>query len=462
MIRRFIILLLGVAINLTDIYGQITLESCQEKARNNYPLIKQLGLIDLSQTYSLSNVGKGYLPQVTLSAKAHLQSDVTEIPPALSQILSNLSGKDVEFASLNKDQYQLIAEISQIVWDGGAISSQKNMIKATGELERQKLEVDMYSLRERVNQIFFGILALNEQLILIDLLSKELNINYNRVSAYAKNGIAGKSDLDLVRIEQLRVKQKRTGIIAAQQSFRHILAIMTADPECRKDSLIKPAVPVMFQYLLPSHDRLSTGQLSTGRRLSDIPLSGNFPHGVGIVVNRPELALLDAQYNLYESQKSVIRSSLMPKIGIFAQGGYGNPGLNMFEPGFTPYYILGARVVWNFGGLYTIKNNIRNIEVSQQNVNLQRETFLFNNRIQMSQTLREINKIRDQLLWDREIILLRSAIKKRAEVKVENGTLAVSDLIREINAESNAIQESAMREIELLMAIYNFNNIANN
>ncbi|MDD4638813.1 MAG: TolC family protein, partial [Bacteroidales bacterium] len=371
MIRRFIILLLGVIINLTDIYGQITLESCQEKARNNYPLIKQFGLIDLSQTYSLSNAGKGYLPQVTFSAKAHLQSDVTEIPPALSQILSDLSGKDVEFTSLNKDQYQLIAEISQVVWDGGAINSQKNVIKATGELERKKLEVDMYSLRDRVNQIFFGILALNEQLIITDLLNKELDVNHNRVSACIENGIAARSDLDLIRIEQLRVKQKRAGIIAAQKSFRQMLTIMTADTLCLTDSLIKPAVPVTFL----------SGFLSSGQLLPAQQSPTNMSHGYDIPVNRPELAMLDAQYNLYENQKGAVRSSVMPKVGIFAQGGYGNPGLNMFEPGFTPYYILGARVVWNFGGLYTKKTNIRNIEVSQQNINLQKETFLFNTRL---------------------------------------------------------------------------------
>ena len=152
----------------------------------------------------------------------------------------------------------------------------------------------------------------------------------------------------------------------------------------------------------------------------------------------------------------------MPKIGLFAQGGYGNPGLNMFEPGFTPYYILGARMTWNIGGLYTKKNNLGQIAVSKQNVDVQKETFLYNTKLKISQQKNEIEKIKEQIKSDDEIIALRTGIKKTAEVRLENGTFTVTDLIREINAENSAIAENALHEIQLLLAIYNFKNTTNN
>ena len=428
--RYIFLLLLALSFLNSSAFGQLNIDQCQEKARKNYPQIKQYSLIEQTGAYNISNANKGYLPQLSFSAQATYQSDVTEIPASLGQILSQLTGQNITIASMSKDQYKMVAELSQTIWDGGMISSQKEQIKANTELEKQKLEVDLYTIKERVNQIFFGILALNEQKVQIDLLQKELQTNYEKVKAYMQNGVANQADLDMIRVEQLKVKQKKAELNAIQKSYREMLAVMIADTTALTAALEKPVF--------------------------DTDMNREFG------IKRPELKLFDAQTSLFASQEKMIRAGNLPKLGVFGQGGYGNPGLNMFNPGFTPYYILGAKLTWNFSGLYSQGNHLQKIALNKQTVASQKETFLFNTNLKVVNAQNEIAKIKEQIKSDDEIIALRKNIKKAAEVKVENGTLTVTDLIREINAESTAIQEKALRQIQLSMAIYNLKNITNN
>lgn len=428
--RYIFLLLLALGFLSTPAFGQLSIDQCQEKARKNYPQIKQYSLIEQTGAYNISNANKGYLPQLSFSAQATYQSDVTEIPASLGQMLSQITGQNVSIASLSNDQYKMVAELSQTIWDGGMISSQKEQIKANTELEKQKLEVDLYTIKERVNQIFFSILAINEQIIQIDLLQKELQINFEKIKAYIQNGVANQTDLDMIRVEQLKVKQKKAELNTIQKSYREMLAIMIADTTALTAALDKP----VFDTNISSE----------------------------LEIKRPELKLFDAQTNLFASQEKIIRAGNLPKLGVFGQGGYGNPGLNMFNPGFTPYYILGAKLTWNFSGLYSQGNHLQKIALNKQTVASQKETFLFNTNLKVVNAQNEIAKIKEQIKSDDEIIALRKNIKKAAEVKVENGTLTVTDLIREINAESTAIQEKALRQIQLSMAVYNLKNITNN
>lgn len=144
----------------------------------------------------------------------------------------------------------------------------------------------------------------------------------------------------------------------------------------------------------------------------------------------------------------------MPHFGLFVQGAYGNPGLNMLKDKFAPYYIAGVRLSWNFGSLYTLKNDRRVIENSRRQLDSNRDVFLFNTRLQMTQQDHAIRSMEKQMQDDDEIIRLRSNIRKAAEAKVANGTLTVTEMLREITNESLSKQTKALHEIQLLMNIY--------
>lgn len=428
--KQFLFGFLAIICQLSLQAQDLTIETCQEKAKANYPLVKQYGLIEQTAQYNISNANKGYLPQLTLSAKATYQSAVTEIPSSLGTVLSNLTHQPFSFPSLAKDQYQAVLEASQVIWDGGVISSQKKITNASTEVEKENLEVNLYALKDRVNQLYFGILLLYEQLKQNSILKIDLQTNYNRISALIKNGIAYQADLDAINVEQINADQRESDIKNSRQTYCIMLSALTGLKIDDQTVLTKPEVDLSVLSKTENH--------------------------------RPELTLLDAQDKLYESQKSLLNAGNLPKIGAFVQGGYGQPGLNMFTVGFSLFYIGGIRFSWNISGLYSQKNNLNKLNLSEKTIDIQKETFLFNSNLVTKQQQNEIEKLQLTLTNDDEIIRLRQNIKKATSSKLDNGTANVNDLVRDIDAENQAIQLKSLHEIQLLMTIYQLKNNTNN
>jgi len=417
--RNFPLLILLITVFPSASFAQLTLEQCQEKARNNYPLIKRASLIDQTANYNLENAAKAYLPQVSFSAKATYQSDVTEIP---------IKMPNLTIEGLTKDQYQAVAEVNQVIWDGGAVKAQQQVTKANAEAEKQKLENDLYALRERVNQLFFGTLLIDEQLRQNDLLQKELQTNLDRITAFKNYGVANQSDIDALNVEVLNAEQRKIELNAAKKTYRDLLSAFTGENISEQTTIVKPALTI--------------------------------PAGL-VLKNRPELSMFDAQANLFDSQASLINAKNLPRIAAFVQGGYGKPGLNMLKNEFAPYAIGGIRFSWSFGGFYTKRNDLQLIEVNKSNIAVQKETFLFNTQLQATQQSDDADKYNSLMVNDDEIIRLRENIRKTAEAKVENGTASVTDLIREINAVDMARQSKALHEMQYLISVYTLKNTTN-
>jgi outer membrane protein TolC len=269
----------------------------------------------------------------------------------------------------------------------------------------------------------------DEQLEQNRLLQEDLERNYQRISGYAANGMANQADLDAVRVEQLKAIQQRTHAEATRKAYMEMLGVMTDLPLNQSTQLVKPDV-------------------------EELSLTAE--------VKRPELQLFEAQENLFDVQRLKIKSAYMPKLNLFVQGGYGNPGLNMLENKFSTYYLGGVRLSWNFGALYTQKNDVRKLGLNKQDVSAQRETFLYNLAMETRQENTAIGKLKQLMTYDNEIITLRENVRKSAEAKVANGTLTVIELMREINAENLARQEKAAHEIELLLSLSNLKTTMNN
>lgn len=405
-------------------FAQLSIEACYEKARANYPLIKQYGLIEKTKEYNLSNAAKGYLPQVTFSAQATYQSDVTEIPINLDAI--GLTG--VEIPSVSQDQYKMELALSQTLWDGGAIRSERKTLRTQAEVDQRDMDVSMYAINERVNQLYFGVLLAEAQLEQNKVLQAELRRNCDQVSSYIKNGIANQSDLDAIQVDLLKAKQTEAQFEHTKRAYREMLSRLIGEEIGEETRLVKPEAVR--------------------------PLTKEN--------NRPELELYQARIRNLRAQDSRITAGMMPKLGLFVTGGYGKPGLDMFEDNFKAYYLAGVRLSWNLGSLYTVKDDRRKIQTSIRAIETQRETFLFNTSLDVAQRDASIDKYVAQLSYDDEIIALRGSVKRASEAKMANGTLSGTDLTRDIHAEQSAIQDKILHEIELLMAIYNLRYAINN
>ena len=405
-------------------FAQLSIEACYEKARANYPLIKQYGLIEKTKEYNLSNAAKGYLPQVTFSAQATYQSDVTEIPIDLDAI--GLTG--VKIPSVSQDQYKMELALSQTLWDGGAIRSERKALRTQAEVDQRDMDVNMYTINERVNQLYFGVLLAEAQLEQNKVLQAELRRNCEQVSSYIKNGIAQQSDLDAIRVDLLKAKQTEAQFEHTKRAYREMLSRLIGEEIGEETRLVKPEAVR--------------------------PLTKEN--------NRPELELYQARIRNLRAQDSRITAGMMPKLGLFVTGGYGKPGLDMFEDNFKAYYLAGVRLSWNLGSLYTRKNDRRKIQTGIRSIETQRETFLFNTSLDVAQRNATIDKYIDQLKYDDEIIALRGSVKRASEAKMANGTLSGTDLTRDIHAEQSAIQDKILHEMELLQAIYNLKYVTNN
>lgn len=421
--KRRILIFALIAAGVT-VSGQ-TLEECQRAAERNYPLIHQLGLIEKTTALSMDNIRKGWLPQVSATAQATIQSDVVSWPDEMKTVYRQMG---IDMKGLKKDQYRVGIDISQTVYDGGAIGSQKAIAREQGRVQAAQTEVELYSVRRRVNEMYFSLLMLDEQILLNKDLQKLLADNERKLEAMVKGGTAAECDWQSVKAERLNVVQQATGLESQRRMLTAMLATFCG---IEVNHLVKPMVAE--------------------------------PGGVN---NRPELRLFDAQLGLADAQEKGLDAALMPRVGVFAQGYYGYPGYNMFEDMMSHRWTLngmiGLKVTWNIGALYTRKNDKAKVRLQRDFTESSRDVFLFNNRLEQIQQHEEIARYRKLMAGDEEIISLRSAVRKAAESKLQHGIIDVNDLLREINQENAARLQRSIHEIELLRQIYDNKFTTNN
>ena len=404
-------------------WAQLSIETCYRKAQANYPLIQRYGLIEKTEAYNLSNAAKGYLPQISFSAQASYQSDVTKIPfdPA------ELGFEGIEIPSVSQDQYKATLDVNQAIWDGGMVRSEKQVHRTQAEVERKDLDVSLYAINDRVNQLFFGILLADAQIKQNQVLQAELERHCAQVSSYIENGVANQSDLDALRVDLLQAKQQEAQYAHTKRAYVSMLSKLIGEEIREKTEFVRPEVVR--------------------------PLVGRN--------NRPELALYEAQIQNLKAQDARIRAGLMPRLGLFVTGGYGKPGLDMLENDFKAYYLAGVKLSWNIGNFWTKKNDQAKIQTSIRSIEAARETFIFNTDLDIAQRNSAIDSYFEQLKYDDEIIALHASVRRASEAKMANGTLSGTDLTRDIHAEQSAIQNRILHEMELLLAIYNLKYVTN-
>ena len=406
----------------------ISLEECYTLARNNYPLVRQYELTEAMSRYSFENAAMGYVPQISVGAQATLQSDVTEFPEAFNNLLA-LAGVDMK--GLSHDQYKVQLDISQTIWDGGYSKAQRESVKAQAEVSRLTLDKDIDALKTRINQMYFGILVMEENIRTSLYMDTLMTANLEIVESAVRNGTALASDTDNIRVELLSLRQQRRQLESAVRTYKDMLAIMIGR-------------------------RIEDGEVFDKPEVVLVDTSLN---------KRTELLLFDARIREIELQKKMLDVAVMPKFAFFAQGWYGKPGLNIFDDMVYDRMswngIAGITFKWNISGFYTRKNDLRSIDLSQRSVELQRDAFKWNSDLQQTQIQNEIDRMYEMKASDDEIVRLRESVRKVSESKYRNGIITVNDLLRDIMNENKAKVERSRHELELLRNIYDLKVVLN-
>ena len=393
-----------------------TLDECQRAAEKHYPIIKRYDLIAKTTDLTVKNIQKGWLPQVTAAAQATYQSAVAAWPDHLQSMFQQVG---LKMKGLRKDQYKLSIDVQQPIYDGGAISGQRKIASQEGKVQEAENEVNLYQVRRRVNELYFSLLLLDEQIKLNDDVKALLQSSEQKLSAMVKGGTAATSDYENVRAERLSAEQANESLKAQKEMLSRMLSLFCG---IEITHLQKP-------------------------QALDAVVSTN---------TRPEIRLFDNQLRLSEAQEKALDARLKPHLGLFAQGYYGYPGLNLFEDMMgrkgSWNALAGVKFTWNVGALYTHKNDQNKLKLQRAQTENLRNAFLFNNHLEQLQQQEAIQRYEKLMKNDDEIIALRTRVRKAAESKLAHGLIDSNRLVQEINQENAAKTQQSIHEINLLKA----------
>lgn len=386
--------------------AQLTLDSCRQKARDNYPVVRQYGLLDRSRNYTLDNICKARLPQLSATGGAAAFTDLLDIP-SRAQALTGDTRNWMAGA---------LVSVQQQIYDGGQTAARKNTALAETEVNRRNVDVSMYAVNDRVEQLFFSILLLDEQLKQNRLLHNDLGISEQQVTDLMKGGLANATDVDAVKVEEVKRRQSEASLTAARQACLRMLGYFIGERLSDSTTLVVP--------------REETVAVEASAR--------------------PELQWYAARQSLIDFQHRQLNARLLPTVKAF---GAAMAHTSMADMMHSTFAAAGVTVSWNIGALYTRKNDLRKLQVEAERIDAERQTFLFNNHLQNDEVQGQIASLRRQLELDREAVTLREAIYSKSMKKVKLGTETVNEMLRDAIAVSQARQQQSLHDIQLQQAL---------
>lgn len=387
----------------------LTLEACYDFAEENYPLASQISLLEEKTGRELEVIQKEYLPKIDLNAKASYQSDVTEIP-------IDLGGQSIE--SVAKDQYRATVDVEQLLYNGGRINARKELKEVELLSQTQEVKVNLYQIKKRINKYYFGILQLREQLGVLNSKENELAERVKELESQVKFGTALPASENVLNAEILKIRQQQDEV----------------------DSQLQTALKSLSAYIARPVDTST---------ILELPEQGTLLQNEG---SRPETELFNLKEEELDHNKSLLSRSLYPNIYGFAQGGYGRPGYNFLDNSFQEFYMVGVKLNWNVFDWGRVKEQKRSLDISKDLLDVEKETFNFNNNIELEEAQARITKVQNMLQKDLEIIDLLEQIVETANSQLNNGVITPSEFLTEFNNLYEAKINQQLHEIDLEMA----------
>lgn len=391
----------------------LSLDSARQQARRNYPLLRQQEAQDNITRLQLRNIRTNFLPQVELTGQATYQSAVTSIPVKLP---------NVDIPELSRDQYKATVDVKQLIYDGGATASQRELQLALQQAERQKVEVELYKLEQQVLQVYFNALLWQEHIAAREQMLAEVKQRKERLEAGVANGTVLASQVDQLQAELLKTEQQLFEAKTGRATAYKVMSMLTGKELAENTRLQLPA---------------TAGEQNE-------------------TLNRPELKLFSLQTGVLQQQSKLTGTRAMPRISAFAQGGYGRPGLNMLENKFDFYYLAGLRLNWTLWNWRSNRTERAVIREQEEQLRAQSDAFSLSTRTQLQQQSSEITNLAAAIAKDQEILELRTKVKQVSAAQLDNGVLTVHDYLTDLHAETQALIEKRTHEIQLVYARLNY------
>jgi Outer membrane protein len=411
-------LLIFWLLSASMIYGQapgkLSLDYCYQKAMANFPLIKQRQLLKDAGQLKIKTLNNTFLPQAFINGQATYQSDVTSLPIKLPNV--NIEG-------LSKDQYKVSLDLSQTIYDGGNVSKQKKLENLSVETDEQTLDAELYKLKDRVNQLYFGIILIQESEKQVDVIKKDVENKLAKIESGVKNGIMLESNADVLNAEIIKLDQQLIEFSENKKSCFKMLAELMGEAINETPVLDLPADP---------------------------EIASSFEN------KRLEMKIFDLQLKKTDVLKDMVSVKTMPRFSAFGQAGYGRPGLNMLKNEFKEYYMVGAKVSWNIWNWNQNHTDRKIIDIQKDIINSQKDIFEKNLKISAEKQMGDIRKLQSLIEKDSELIELRNKIVKTYSSQLDNGIITSTEYLTEVNNQLQARLIMESHKIQLIQAKINY------
>ena len=410
--KRIILLLLANACLLwaNAQESSYTLQQCYRLALQNHPLSAQNALLEQSSLLQQKIWDENNLPQLNLNGQATYQSAVTELPIKIPGIT---------LPEISRDQFKVTLDASQVIYGGGSINNQKLIEQNNLAISKQGTESDLYKLRERVNLLYFNILLTNYTLDILKINKEELEARLKKIESGVLNGAVLPVNATVLKAEIIKVEQKRIETASQKSSLIALLGVLTGSTIPDNATFTEPDI-----LIDPDH-------------YSNL---------------RPEFKLFDLQQLKVDAMKNLTLTRKNPRVYAFGNLGYGRPGLNMFKEEADLFYIVGAKVSWNFWNWHQTSQEVQILDLNKEMLENQKKSFDLNTRASIQQYLSDISKTSDLLKTDEAIIDLRVEITANASSQLENGVLTATEYLTEYNAEIQARLSKSLHQVQLMQA----------
>lgn len=409
--RILIMILLGLLIPVVHSQeNAYSLTQCYQLALANHPLSAQNALFEKSSQIQLKIYDKNNLPQFSLNGQVTYQSAVTELPIKIPS---------VTIPEIHKDQFKVTLDANQVIYGGGAVDNQKMVEKSNLEINKQGTEAELYRMRERINQIYFGILLTNYTIEVLQLNKDELNDRLHKIESGVRNGTVLPFNTAIIQAEILKVEQKQVETNSLKASLLATLGVLTGT-----------SFPISSTFAEPSFNIELIQYRNT----------------------RPEYKLFSLQQEKVIALKSLTGTRNNPRVFAFADAGYGRPGLNMFKENADLFYMVGAKATWNFWNWHQTRQEILLYDINNQVIENQKKAFDQNTKASLQQYIADISKTEELLKTDDKIVSLRIEITAAASSQLENGVITATEYLTEYNAEIQSRLLKNLHRIQLLQA----------
>jgi len=346
-----------------------------------------------------------------LSVNGRFAYESADIPPI------NPFDQNPEWAKM---QYHIGLDLEQVVFDGLKFFYGRQFASLQNDAEIYKIELSMNEIKAQVISLYLNLLILDKQMDIIQNAQKIFDDQLKQLRVLYKEGVIPQNDVSQLELEALKMEQNHDELQAKRESIISTLSILTGQ-DLSQATFEMPQLPD-FSTTTPS--------------------------------NRLEFSVFENQLKQMEFQRKQHLSNSLPKISLFASGGYGRPDYQFYFARPDWYYMAGVSLRIPMIDWAKSSGVAKVIGIQKQILQSQEEDFKKSNQIAIQDKLNEIKRLEHLIVLDRAINEKYAELTKTYSSQLANGTITVTDYIRQHNDELTSRMNQEIHNIQLLKTKY--------